>query len=500
MKMLKFYKYIVVLAFLPLAVSASLSDYYREKGEELPSVQARRPLAEQYGIEVYQGTEAQNLLLEAFLRNNEGTLGAAVAPPLPTDNYDTFLTAPLGTTTSTVYVNALPSVTSSIYTIFDNDGTTPREKLFCEDKATTPNRLMSCRRGISFSPVNGVINENAGTGLSHSKNARIAITDNINFSGKALSILSGLQNTSSTDFIIGTGVSTTINQFFQNTASTSTAARVLFRGGFLGWSDDGVSFYRFVDGGSGLSASSTGAIGITDSKIHVNVSSTGGLEINPQLIANRYLQVKASIGNGISTDITGTKVSTSSPFNWTGIHTFSATTTLATSTIASTTISNLTIGTVPASSLVGGTSTTLHYHQATSSVYSVTANNAAADVTFTHNLGAVPKKMRFTLRAGGYSCGSDACSVISNGVWTNNGSNATTTQTSVTTVFDNNSAGTGIEDHNAIASFNAIAQVILPGTQTSDWVLLSVSATTFTIRRQAFNANVGYLFQYEAEL
>lgn len=261
--------------------SASLYDYYTEQGLKLPSVDDRRPEATLCGIVPYWGSKSQNLALEACLRG-EMMLGAN---PLPSDNYDSFITSPLSASASTTYVNALPSgVSSSIYTIFASDGTTPREKIYCSGTASSPNRLTGCIRGVSFSPVSGVITEDAGTGLSHSKNARIAITDNINFSGKALAILNGSQETGADNFLVGTtstfGVKINAGGQYIYAFNNGTNPYIRFNSSTVKWqwSEDGTNYYNFASSTvSQLSASSTMATKITGSELGVIVSSSMGM-------------------------------------------------------------------------------------------------------------------------------------------------------------------------------------------------------------------------------
>lgn len=243
----------------------------------------------------------------------EGLFGALV---LPTDGYDSFLSAPLGSSDTSVFVNALPSgVTSSVYTIFASDGRTVAEKIFCTDKSSSPSKLSGCTRGLSLTPnSDGSINEIGGAGSSHSKNARIAITDTINFTGKALSILSGYQKTSSTNFIVGDGSSSTIKIFFQ-TGTTTTSAQYLWadnNAGRIGYSD-GISTYTFADGSSGLLASSTKGIGIENSRIHIIASSTLGMAFDN----NGSLYQKTSSTGGILADSLGLYVDTSDDFSFT---------------------------------------------------------------------------------------------------------------------------------------------------------------------------------------
>jgi len=270
---------------------------------------------------IYAGDKLQigsSLVGEDFIGVNTN------ANPLPSDNYDSFLSSPLSSNTSTVFVNALPTgVSTSIYTIFASDGTTPREKLYCEGTATSPNRLTLCRRGVSFSPVSGVINESAGTGLTHSKNARIAITDNINFSGKALAILSGYQNTSSTEFIMGTGASTTMKLIWQNTSATSSASWCGFSGGVIVCSEDGTNTFRLRDGGSGVSAGR--GIQIDASILSVNTASTTGLGFNNA----GQLTIATGTNNGIRANVDGIVLNTSSTINWQAPWTFSSGLTVA---------------------------------------------------------------------------------------------------------------------------------------------------------------------------
>lgn len=212
--------------------------------------------------------------------NNINLLGAN---PLPTDGYDSFLSAPLNSSDSAVFVNALPDgVTSSIYTIYASDGRTVAEKISCTGKSASPNKLTGCSRGLSLTPnVDGSVDETAGVGTSHSKNARIAITDTINFSGKALAILNGSQETGANFLRIGTATSTGDNPclaFDDGSNSTSTQICKDVSTDELYWSvDGGLNTYTFTSSAiSQLSASSTAGIQVVNSEIAVKASTTLG--------------------------------------------------------------------------------------------------------------------------------------------------------------------------------------------------------------------------------
>jgi hypothetical protein len=112
---------------------------------------------------------------------------------LPQDNYDTYLTAALGTDDTTIYVGALPTKTSGYLVIYDVDGRTIKEKIKYTGTASSPNRLTGCTRGLAFSDTSGVVSdaEVPANKLSHPKNVRIAMTDNVHYLGRALSQLNG---------------------------------------------------------------------------------------------------------------------------------------------------------------------------------------------------------------------------------------------------------------------------------------------------------------------
>lgn len=211
MKKLKYL--IIALALIPSALFA----YTVQQGDtpyELWGTNWKTELSK-YGI---QDPRRLPVGLEVDLEDD--LFGAVI---LPEDSYDTFLTAPLSTSATEVFVNVTPSfVSSSIYTIFASDGRTVREKVYCTGTSASPNKLTGCVRGLSEGPVSGVIDETAGTGVSHSRNARIAITDNINFSGKALAILGGNQETGSDTFRIGVTTNTDKYLIFDTGTTTNT--------------------------------------------------------------------------------------------------------------------------------------------------------------------------------------------------------------------------------------------------------------------------------------
>lgn len=315
--MKKYVNYILgIIAALLIPISTFA--YTVQKGDTLWAISKKLGTTVQNLVNS-NGITNKNLIYQGQQLNVSELLGAA---PLPTDNYDTFLTAALSATASTTFVNALPTgVSSSIYTIFGSDGVTPSEKIYCTGTATGPNRLTGCIRGISFNPVNGVINENAGTGITQPRNSRIAITDNINFSGKALAILNGSQVTGANTFRMGDGTSVTDKcHIFDDGTQTAKICKNVSTGN-LYWTTDGINTYTFQSSTvSQLSASTSAGIGITNSQIYITPSSTTGMtfdssgKIYQKIDTTTAVQYSAgSVGIGINTSTLVSLIATSTP-------------------------------------------------------------------------------------------------------------------------------------------------------------------------------------------
>ena len=299
----------LLFIFLGVLIPTTVLGYQVQSGDTLSAIAKRFHTTVQEIVDL-NGIENPNLIYtgdELVLPTpDEEVLGAN---PLPTDGYDTFLTAPAGAADTSIFVNALPSgVTESIYTIFASDRRTIKEKIYCSGVTTTPSKsLTGCVRGLATSTFDGTITEAGGTGLTHSTNARIAITDNINFTGKALAILNGSQNSSSTLFRFGRGVNEDIRFCFMKASTTSTSPCITWNGSQLGFSDGAGNSYTFVTtSGSGLAASTTKGIFVTDGLIGVNASTTQGMAFG----VDGKLYQKTSSTRAISTDSDGIKLNT----------------------------------------------------------------------------------------------------------------------------------------------------------------------------------------------
>lgn len=113
------------------------------------------------------------------------------------------------------------------------------------------------------------------------------------------------------------------------------------------FSDDGINTTSMVTGGSGLSASTTAGIVITDSKIAINLWTDKGLQFDP----TDGIGVKVN-ANTLYVDSNGIGVDTSQTFGWTGPNTHAGNEVFNGTVIdnATTTNNGITIGSMIASS------------------------------------------------------------------------------------------------------------------------------------------------------
>jgi len=113
---------------------------------------------------------------------------------LPQDNFDTFITTSINESDTEIPVNVLPTKTSGVLTIYDIDGRTVKEKIYYTNISSTPaNKITGVVRGLGLVDVAGVVSFASVTGnaQSHPSRVRIAMTDNIHYLGRALSVLNG---------------------------------------------------------------------------------------------------------------------------------------------------------------------------------------------------------------------------------------------------------------------------------------------------------------------
>jgi len=206
-----------------------------------------------------------------------------------------------------------------IYLMINPKGST-RELVECW--GLTSLTWTSCVRGMSAKGGN-TTSTVSGAAYPHNSGEAVIMTDAPYFFNRFVD--------RSTDQTIS-GEKTIADSLFSFGDGTG---QIVWNGTNMGWSDnDGTDTYTFVAGGSGLSASSTKGITITDSKILINASSTYGLAFDSG--GKLYINASTTDSNtGGFLNFTGNKIYWDYPAliakdnTWTGEQTFSVTTTFS---------------------------------------------------------------------------------------------------------------------------------------------------------------------------
>lgn len=318
-------------------VFASLSEYWAERGETfIPCNQERYDLAAQFAVYDYDCSEEKNNLLEKRLRFDETRLGASVATGYKT-TLDVSMTSSQTTLSPSTLVLSdgvtltMDLLDGEIFLVVE-PGSARQEIIRCT--AISSGDFSSCTRGLSFSGTSLV--SVPANQYAHRAGSSV-IQSNVhyvyeNFVDKdSNETVSGTKRFASNEFIIGDGtVSGNKKLYFCDTSSTSTCGYISATPsstdpGLLDFylSPDGTNQFALNASGTIVTASSTKALGITNGKIHLNASSTGGLEFDD---TTGYLQIKTPIVGGIKTDSNGTAIDTTDALTWTGSQTFATST------------------------------------------------------------------------------------------------------------------------------------------------------------------------------
>jgi len=317
---------IAIGAFLLTAgiAQATLYDFY---GGDLPSVAERSVIAEKAGIFGYTGTYDQNIALEGYLRS-EGSFGLLGATQRPSGYKTTLAESLTATASSTESIKVSSLKTREGHTLVDADvgafiiltiapGRGNEEKLACTGGTDGTNNWETCTRGYSYYSQAAT-----ATVYAHSPGESVIISDDDAYNAMVYGYLSS-NNT-------WTGTNTSTGQWiFSNTNGmclTNTNFCLRQSGGNLQWTLNGFTdSYNFTSSTvTTLTASSTRAIGVTDSKIHVNASSTLGMTFG----ADGYLYQKASSTKGLLEDSNGIYLDETQARNWSGEQVITSTSTI----------------------------------------------------------------------------------------------------------------------------------------------------------------------------
>lgn len=299
---------------------ATLTGYYREHGQKLPSIAERRVVALDKGFGYYDGTKTQNIVLERLLRgDNEPVIGVSI-PTVVANFEDSLATRITATQTSTFTLvkgyDKLSRNLSGYYGFIMDEGSISTEEYFLANCSGTACTII--KRGID------VVDGSSQTTTLQHEHRRGAIAKITNF--PQLAILSRLLNGQET-----------FDNFPRITTSTNVPTSS---------AQFATKYYVDSVGAGGMTCNNVSTTlglkctGSVPEKVGINASSTTGGAFG--LDGSYYQKVGAS--RGIDSDSNGLFIATStSNLMWGGTQTFS-TTTIATSTITTANITSSTIG------------------------------------------------------------------------------------------------------------------------------------------------------------
>ena len=305
----------VALVVAPGTVTATLWEYYNERGEQLPSVEERAKVAAELGIFDYRGTAEQNQLLEERMKETFGSkdkIGAAVVT-----RYETTLRASMTQNQTTIPVSSLETFDGSTITSSTIDGEvfltldpgTSREEIVkCTDVSATD--FTSCTRGLAFS---GTDESSVADNKQDHRAGGTVVMSNVHYIFENLVDLDTDETITGSKTFENLTVSSNTLKIGDNT--TTTDKKIFSRNGetnepFLSYDESNDEWILSDDGqntvvlnslsSGGLSASTTAGIGITNSKIYVKASSTKGMKFDGS--GELYQAVSSTDGLGVDSN------------------------------------------------------------------------------------------------------------------------------------------------------------------------------------------------------
>ncbi len=307
--------------------------------------------------------------------NTGGSLLGATQRP---SGYQTTLSQSLSETASTTEDIKVASLTTKdghtlttadvgnyiILTISPGKGN--EEKVLCVGgTATSTRKWLTCTRGFNY------YNQTYGTATvyPHSPGEIVIISDDDAYNATVYGYLSANNTWTGTNTSTGAWIfSNTNGMCLYNTNFCLRSNGTNIQWTENGWTDS----YNFTSSSiTQLTASTTAGIGVTDSKIYVNASSTKGLAFDD----NGALYQKVSSTQGLQSDSNGIGIDYSNNNTWTGTNTFNGTTTLGTTTLLN----------VSLNQLVDGSAVSSHYHQPITGSFSTTSGSFSVSYSLGHN-------------------------------------------------------------------------------------------------------------------
>ncbi len=236
-------------------------------------------------------------------------------------NYQTQLRSPMTSSQTTVPVASLETtdgvvittelIDSAVYLVA-SPGKSDQEIIKCTTVTATD--FTNCTRGLAFS---GTDESTVSTNRHpHSASTKIVMTDVHFIFNRLLDLVTTNDQSIASNITFSTGTvwlgdgTTTKDKTILANNGDSSLPFFSYDESVDGWvfSNDGVTTINMATStGSGLTASTTRAIGITNSAIHVNASSTLGFAFD----SNGFLYLKTQTATGIEANSNGLWINTS---------------------------------------------------------------------------------------------------------------------------------------------------------------------------------------------
>jgi hypothetical protein len=400
-------KKLIYLALFSLILSSSavyantvkaetLTDYYREQGQELLPVSERAGKATECGIFDYKGLYNQNIRLLACLRL-ESQLGGNV----PTSGITWNLASPITAAATSITLIKVTDIRNNvieaadlptkIYLTLEPTNTDNTEGIVCPSSGYTSSTatFTGCTRGLKFSGSSETSVTN--NKKPHASGAIVVISNWGQFYSNFVDIdgnqTIGGNKTSTGQWIFSQlpslpSASTTVLSTLDNQFITKYHAETLVAGGLSS-----------LNVGTGKTLRANGTAPET---LDVNTSTASNISF---IIENGYFEVATGTNSRVSSTIDNLKTGTN---NWSGTNSF---------------LGTLNIGVTSTADLVNGlNANSLHYHLATSTTFA-SSSFEGATWTVNHSLGIVPKKIKATMVFGNTSneCLTTGVATINNG-------------------------------------------------------------------------------------
>jgi len=389
----KFTLFVCVLLLIPqiaLANAGTLSQYYGERDQKLPSLATRAYLYGNIASDRYIGSYSQNLALLAYLQG-EPLGGEMLGGNIPISATDWSLASPHSSSATTIDLAdfddlrgnavATTSMPTKVYLVVEPENSDNTEIVMClaANGNETTTLFTGCTRGLAFYGTSeAAVTANQ---KSHPSGAGVIMTNVGQFYNNFMDIdsaqtIAGIKTFSSYPKISSYAAPTSDEQFAPKKYVDDVAL---------------VSAPDANETTKGVSELATGAEAAAGTS-----SGSAARLVLPASLATTTSQVATT-----SVPVTGTNGKLSDNFTdfslnktWTGTNSF-ATTTTATSTVtsetvASSSITQLNLNGVNINSEILGTNTTLYHRHPMDFGTESTSTPSNGVLNITHTLGATP--------------------------------------------------------------------------------------------------------------